>query len=70
MNELTEREKQVEQLIKEASQIFKECVLEVYKGYYRDTKFKVYVTYPKYENSGNAKSIFCTATGNLDHSLI
>ena len=57
MNELRERERQVEQKIKDVSKIFEECVQEVYKGYDKATKYKIYVSYPKYDNSGYAKSI-------------
>lgn len=57
MNELTASEKQVEQTIKDVSKMFEECVEEIYKGAYPDLEFKIYVTYPKYENSWHAQSM-------------
>ena len=41
----------VEQSVKYVSVIFEECLQEVYKGYYQDTKFQILVSYPKSINS-------------------
>lgn len=43
----------VEQSVKDVSDMFAECLQEVYKGYYPDTRFDIYVSYPKVVNSFN-----------------
>ena len=47
----------VEQIVKDVSLIFEECLQEIYKGSYPDITFTIYVTYPKYIDVGNAQSI-------------
>ena len=40
-----------EQSVKDVSKMFEECLQEVYKGYYKDTKVQIFVSYPKFINS-------------------
>lgn len=48
----------IEPIVRDVSLMFEECLQEIYKGSYPDITFTIYVTYPKYDNVGNARSMF------------
>lgn len=48
---------EAKQMMWDVSQMFEECLQEIYKGSYPDIKFTLYVTYPKYVDVGHAQSM-------------